>query len=167
MEFEVKPYWYKLIKKLKEKDKIKTGLTIPYIFGAYKILGEPIKNVDELLGIILNSETNIKPALQRCWQIEHIVLMLDEKKEFNRPHTKDIAFPNNSGKKYLFVSMNASHLGKTPAEVSKNLTIEYEKHIFSAKCSWGKNKNDPNGKSGWVEIPDDEIEIIKSLKSKI
>lgn len=163
MKADTKPYWYKLIKALKEKNKIKTGPTIPYIFGAYKILGVPIKDTDEFLKIILSSETDIKPVLQRCWQIEHIVLMLDEKKEFNRPNEKDICFANNSGKKYLFISMNASRLGKTPAEVSKNLTSEYGKHLNSPKCSWAKDKNNPNSKHDWREIPEDEIEIIKSL----
>ena len=38
------PYWYKLIKKLKREDKVKTGPTLSYVLGAYKLLDEPISD---------------------------------------------------------------------------------------------------------------------------
>ena len=57
------PYWYKLIKVLKENRTITTGLTIPYIFGAYEILGQPFSNVEELIEHILQNFLLYKNAL--------------------------------------------------------------------------------------------------------
>ena len=72
----IEPYWSILTKKLKENGTITTGLTIPYFFGAYRILGYKVDTIRDLLMHILNSRATDFPVIEKCDKIQHDIIKL-------------------------------------------------------------------------------------------
>ncbi|MBE0391306.1 hypothetical protein [Flavobacterium sp. PL002] len=149
------PYWYKLIKVLKENKTISTGLTIPYIFGAYEILGQPFSDIEELINHILENPIDKYPLIQKCHVIEQDVLMV-ERKEYCNKYSKAIKFENNDRNNILFISPNTD-LGKTLDKLNSNLTSLYLNPIKREHYSWDNKAKE------WKKFSDKEIEIIKKL----
>ncbi|WP_433811519.1 hypothetical protein [Flavobacterium johnsoniae] len=152
------PYWYKLIKVLKENRTITTGLTIPYIFGAYEILGKPFSNIDELINHILDNPLDKYPLIQKCHVIQQDVLMV-ERKEYCNKYLKAIKFENNERNNTLFISPNTD-LGKTIEKLQSSLTSLYLNPIKRKHYSWD------NKEKIWKKFSDKEIEIINKLTTK-
>ena len=149
------PYWYKLIKVLKENRTITTGLTIPYIFGAYEILGQSFSNVEELIEHILENPIDKYPLIQKCHVIQQDVLMV-EKKEYCNKYAKAIKFENAKRDNALFISPNTD-LGKTLEKLYSNLTRLYSNPIERKHYSWD------NKEKTWKKFSDKEIEVIRQL----
>lgn len=151
------PYWYKLIKLLKSKGIIKTGLTIPYLFGAYKALGEPFQDVNHLLTTILNSSIDKYPIIQKCSEIHHHVVMVEEKASCNKNYAHFVKFDNAAKNNLLYISDNTD-LGKSIDKVCWNLSSIYEKPIRDEEYSWS------NKEKRWKEFDESELELIRSIK---
>ena len=94
-------YWYSLIKLSKSRGLITTGLTIPYIFGAYKILGLPFNDIAQLVFAILESKADKFPVIQKCPVIGQHVVMLEEKVNCNKYYKKEGNNITCTGVKYL------------------------------------------------------------------
>ncbi len=152
-----KPYWYRLIKLLKSQKVITTGLTIPYIFGAYKILGQPFKDINHLVNTILDSKTDKYPVIQKCPDIGQHVIMIEDKEICNKQFRKYVRFENSSNDNILFISDNTD-LGKSLEKVFWNLTAEYENPIKRTEHSWNNKEN------RWKKFEQNEIDLINSIK---
>lgn len=153
------PYWYKLIKAFKAAEKpykISTGLTIPFLMGAYSLLEKPFENVEELVLSIYNSEIEKFPVIQKCPVIQKHVLMVEEKEICNKTYIKDVRFENSNGSNILFISYNSILLGKDLPKVIRNLNTEYSDAIKMGRFSW-------NNTNGWSPFDEREKEIIKSV----
>lgn len=137
------PNWYKLIKLLKGNGTITTGLTIPYIFGAYEILGNPFSSIEELINHVLLNPIDKYPLIQKCHVIQHDVLMM-ERKEYCNKYEKAVKFENANGDNALFISPNTA-LGKSLDNLYLNLEALYSNPIKRKHYSWD-NKEKP-GKS--------------------
>lgn len=157
MERKQKPYWYTLIKLLKANRKITTGLTIPYVFGAYEILEQPLENINHLVKVLLESVTDKFPVIQKCPEIGQHVIMLEDKEICNKYYKKDIRFENFNKKNLLFISAN-TELGKSIERLCWNLTAGYETQINSKDFSWN------NKKKCWQKFEKGDIEMILSIK---
>lgn len=157
MTQKANPYWYKLIKLLKQKGIINTGLTIPYIFGAYRILNTPFADISEMIDEIINTPIDKFPVIQKCIVINQHVLMVEQKEICNKYYTKDIKLNNTANNNHLFVSTNTD-LGKTLERLSFNLTALYNEHIKSGNFSWD------NTEKKWKQFREDEIALIKSIQ---
>ena len=152
-----KPYWYTLIKLLKANRTITTGLTIPYIFGAYEVLGQSVENINHLINIILESTTDKFPVIQKCPVIGQHVIMLEDKEMCNKYYKKDVRFESSNKKNILFISTNTD-LGKTIDRVCWNLNVGYDSQIRNKDFSWN------NKAKNWQKFDKEEIEMIKSIK---
>ncbi len=151
-----KPYWYKLIKGLIAKGDITDGLTIPYLFGAYAVIEQPFKSIDQLINHILNSPTDIYPVIQKCDRIEHQVIILEDKKVCNKTYKTDVKFESAKKDNILYISSNTS-LGKTIEQVCQSLKVEYDNPIQREEFSWSKTKKK------WRKFEPEEIQFIKSI----
>lgn len=149
------PYWYKLINHLKANGAITTGLTIPFIFGAYEALGCRFTTITQLIEHIYNSKTDKYPVIQKCPVIGQHVVMTEKKEICNKSYKKDIRFENPNGN-ILFISTNTD-LGKTLQKVCSNLTSNYVYPIERFEYSWNNMENN------WKTFELDEIEMIKSI----
>lgn len=150
------PFWYKLIKTLKANGTISTGLTIPYIYGAYEAIGEPFSNITELVDHVLLNPIDKYPLIQKCHVIQQDVLMV-EKREYCNKYVKAIKFENSNRDNSLFISPNTD-LGKTLDKVYSNLTALYSNPIERKHYSWN------NREKTWQKFSEDEIKIIESIK---
>lgn len=157
MKPRTNPYWYKLIKLLKQKEIITTGLTIPYIYGAYKVLNCPFANISDLINEVLNLPIDKYPVIQKCNLIHQHVTMVEEKEICNKQYIKDVKLVNTSNNNYLFISTNTD-LGKTVEKLSFNLTALYGTHIRNENFSWN------NLKKEWQKFSESEIGLIKSIE---
>ncbi len=152
------PYWYKLTKLLKQKGKINTGLTIPYIFGAYKLLEQPFENISDLIDELRKSSIDKYPVIQMCGTIHHHVIAAEDKSIYHKNYIKDVKLKNENNKIDLIISSNTD-IGKTDEMVYKKLTHLYKKYIDAGKFSW------VNKKQEWEPFQKEEIEIILSIKN--
>ncbi|MES2772925.1 MAG: hypothetical protein V4722_01985 [Bacteroidota bacterium] len=154
------PDWYKLIKAFKAAEppyKISTGLTIPFLIGAYELLGSPFRSVEDLILTILNSEIDKFPVIQKCHYIQKHVLMVEGKEICNKTYRKEVKFESPTGRNILFISSNSILLGKELPKVIWNLSTEYSDPIRKCEYSWSNAK-------GWKSFDEKEKEIIKSIK---
>lgn len=154
------PYWYKLIKLFKtaeEPYKISTGLTIPFIFGAYDTLEYPFPDIDTLIRTIVDSEIDKYPIVQRCHVIGKHVIMVEEKSRCNKEFKDFPRIESKNGKGILLISKN-TNIGKTLEKVSDSLRFEYQDPINRKEYSWS------NGKNKWRKFESREEELIKSVK---
>ena len=150
------PYWYKLIKLLKTKGEITTGLTIPYLFGAYKELGQPVTNIKELIKHIYYSEIDKYPLIQRCDVIEHHVVTIEEKAFCSKSYKNDIKFKNPTNNNILFIV--DTDLGTTLDKVCSSLSLGYANQIKSQEYSWSKKEK------RWKKFEPSEIKMILSIE---
>lgn len=157
MTHKANPYWYKLLKLLKQKGIINTGLTIPYIFGAYKIFNTPFANIPELLEEVINTPIDKFPVIQKCVVINQHVLMVEQKEICNKFYTKDIKLESKEKNNHLFISTNTD-LGKTIERLSFNLTALYSVHIKNGNFSWN------NSEKRWKPFSETEIGLLKSIQ---
>lgn len=152
------PIWYKLIKLLKSNGTIGTGLTFPYIYGAYELLDQPFGSIKEILEHLLNTPFDKFPVIQKCHVIQQHVIMVEKKEICNKGYYKDVRFENDKGDHKLFVSTNTD-LGKTLDKVCSNLIAQYQNPIDRKHYSWDNNKK------FWTVFSNEEIAVITSLKS--
>ena len=152
-----RPFWYKLIKRLKTEGVINTGVTIPYMFGAYKTIGRPFTDIGQMILAIRDSNTDKYPVIQKCTVIGHHVIMLEEKVNCNNEYRKDIRFENSNKDGYLFISSN-TNLGNTIEKFSRSLTVAYENPIRRGEYSWNNREEE------WKEFETSEITLIKSIQ---
>lgn len=153
------PHWYNLIKLFKAAEPpyiITTGLTIPFLFGAYKILGEPFKNINQLVKVIIDSEVGELPIIHRCPEIDRHVILTQKKEYCNRYYAKYARIESESANNRLLISDTAVHLGKTFDKLCNGIHGEYQKTIDSEEYSYSK-------KTGWRKFEEGETEIIKNL----
>ncbi|AYQ32042.1 hypothetical protein [Runella sp. SP2] len=151
------PIWYKLTKLLKGKRMINTGLTIPYIFGAYKLLGHPFDNIPELLDELRKHPIDKYPIIQKCGTINQHVIAVEEKKIYHKDYLKDVKLRNSNNEIDLIVSSNTD-LGKTEETVYKKLTQLYNEPIGVEKFSWN------NKEQKWMPFEKEEEDLILSIK---
>lgn len=152
------PYWYKLTKLLKQKGKINTGLTIPYIFGAYKLLGQPFENISALLDELRKNPIDKYPVIQKCGTIHQHVIAVEDKKIYHKDYIKDIKLRNANNEINLVISSNTD-IGKTDEAIYKSLTQLYKEYIDVGKFSWN------NGEQKWKPFEKEEEELILSVKN--
>lgn len=153
------PYWYALLKLFKTVEspyKISTGLTIPFIFGAYNMIEQSFLTIKDLAITIRDSEVNGYPIIQRCHVIGKHVVTVEGKEYYNKNQNKYVNFKANASNNRLFISSN-SQLGKTIEKVCFNLTAEYWGSIQKEEYSWD------NANKQWRKFTDREIELIKSI----
>lgn len=151
------PDWYKLTKLLKRQGEITTGLTIPYIWGAYKLLGKPLENIYELLDEICQNSIDKYPIIQKCETIHQHVIAVEEKNTHHKPYLKDTILRNEKNEIELIISSN-TNLGKTKNEIYKNLTLLYAKHVDSGTFSWHFREQE------WKPFEKEEMERILSIQ---
>jgi hypothetical protein len=151
------PAWYKLTKLLIQKGKIETGLTIPYIFGAYKLLGKPFENISGLIDELRKNKIDKYPVIQKCGTIHQHVVAVEDKKIYHKDYIKDLKLRNEINEIDLIVSSNTD-LGKTDEMVYKNLTNLYKQYVDAETFSWN------NKKQKWQPFEKDEIDLINSIK---
>lgn len=152
------PDWYKLTKLLKQKGKINTGLTIPYIFGAYKLLEQPFENISGLLDELRKNPIDKYPVIQKCGTIHQHVIAVEDKANYHKDYIRDVKLKNANNEINLVVSSN-TNLGRTDAEIYKSLTQLYKKYIDEGKFSWN------NKEQKWKPFEEDEIGLILSIKN--
>lgn len=150
------PYWYKLLKTLKANGTIGTGLTIPYIFGAYEVLGSPFSSIRELIEHILESPIDKSPLIQKCNVIHHDVIMALETEVCNK-YVKAIKFENAKKNNALFVSPN-TNLGTTLEKIYSSLSALYLNPIERKNYSWDETEK------RWKKFDKKEIEAIQRIK---
>ena len=151
------PDWYKLTKLLKEKKKINTGLTIPYICGAYKLLGKPFENFPAIIDELRKHYIDKYPVVQKCAVIHQHVVAVEDKKIYHKGYLKDVKLRNADNEIDLVISSNTD-LGKTDELVYKNLAQLYSKHIEAETFSWN------NKEQKWKPFEQDEKDLILSIK---
>lgn len=151
------PIWYKLTKLLKERGQINTGLTIPYIFGAYKLLGQPLNSISNLLDELRKDPIDKYPVIQKCGTIHQHVVAVEEKKSYHKNYIKDVKLRNSNNEIDLIVSSNTS-IGRTDKDVYKNLTQLYIEPIEGENYSWN------NKEQKWKPFDQQEVNLILSLK---
>lgn len=152
------PDWYKLTKLLIQKKVIGTGLTIPYIFGAYKLLGQPFDDVTQLLDELRKYPIDKYPVIQKCDRIQQHVVAVEDKKIYHKDYIKDVKLRNANNEISLIISSNTK-IGKTDEDVYKSLTQLYKVYIDAGKFSWN------NGEQKWKPFKKDEEELILSIKN--
>lgn len=152
-----KPYWNILIKRLKADKTITTGVTIPYLYGAYRILGFQHNSIHDLLNLILDSRSQDFPVIERCDVILHDVVKLEEKNIANRNRRNEFKLSNRKTENSIFVSYNCN-LGNTDKKVIAGLITKYQTQIDNEQFSW-------NNKGGiWREFNQLEIDVIAGIK---
>lgn len=152
------PIWYKLIKLLKANGTIGTGLTFPFIYGAYELLDEPFADIKEILEHLLEVPIDKFPVIQKCHVIQQHVVMVEKKEVCNKGYYKDVKFDSLKKDNKLFISTNTD-LGRTLEKVSSNLVGQYQNPIDRKHYSWdNKNKT-------WRVFNAEEIQMIISLKN--
>jgi hypothetical protein len=152
-----KPHWNILTKRLIAEEIIYTGLTIPYLFGAYQILGYDIEDIKGLLTCILNTPHGKEfPVIERCDVIQYDVLKLEGRSKANNNKSYKVAIPNARYSNKLFISYNTS-LGQNLDEVSSSLSKNYQNEIDNRAFSWD------NKARAWRPFQPSEIEIIESI----
>lgn len=152
-----KPYWSILTNLLIKREEITTGLTIPYLFGAYKILGYQLKDIKELLTTILNSTAKEYPVIQKCDKIKFDVIKLTAKEVANRYEKSYLRIPSDKTKNILFRSYN-TQLGNDLDKISVSLSALYQNPINEEKFSWSQ------GEKIWKSFEPSEIKLIQSIK---
>lgn len=157
------PYWYKLIKLFKsdsvEKDyRMVTGPTIPFLFGAYKLLGEPFDDIYSLLDAINEAtEINVFPIIQRCPGIgQHVIAVVDKAKFRKDKDFKSYINIASCEREGALKVSNNTQIGKTISTISQSMILEYQEWISKEKYSRS------NGE--WRKFDEKEIELIKSIK---
>lgn len=153
----INPFWYKLLKLLRTNGTITTGLTVPYIFGAYQILGEPFLNIREMIDDILESNLDKFPLIQKCPDIHQHVIMVEKKEICNKYFSKFLRFENQKKDSKLFISNNTD-IGKTYDKVLSNLEMLYSTPIQEKCNSWNKTTEK------WEKFSEKEIELIRGIK---
>jgi len=153
----IKPYWSILTKRLKKDGTIKTGLTIPYLFGAYRILGFELNNIRDLLNYILDSQATDFPVIEKCDIIQHDVIKLEARNVANRDRKKEFQESNKQTGNKLFASYN-TNLGNSFEKVCAELSARYLDRIKEEKFSWSQKD------TIWKKFEPGEIEIIQSVK---
>jgi hypothetical protein len=156
MDSRKNPYWYKLIKLLKAQKVITTGLTMPYVFGSYELLGQSFLDLNELIKHVLECDIDKYPVIQKCVEIKHDVLMVEEKQVCNK-WIKEIRFESSSRKNKLFIS-TTTNLGSTIESICSKLNNLYGTQIKNKTYSWD------NKEKQWVKFTKDEEERILSIK---
>lgn len=153
------PYWYKLIKLFKSAEgpyKISTGLTIPFLIGAYKVIDKPFDNINTLVKSIIESPIDKYPIIQRCPDIGKHVIMVEDKAKCNKEYMDFPSLDNDDKKSKLLVSTN-TNIGKDFEKVCHSLKLEYQETIDKKEYSWS------NGHQRWRAFDEKEIELIKSI----
>lgn len=156
MKSKNNPYWYKLIKLLKGKGIIETGLTIPYVMGAYEVLDQPLQNIDELIKKLVEEEIDKYPVIQKCIKIKQDVIMVEEKHICNK-WDRDVKFESKSRKNKLFIS-TTTNLGTTIDTVASKLIGLYGNQIKDKTYSWD------NEHKQWIKFSEEEVNLILSIK---
>lgn len=154
------PYWYKLIKLFKNVEppyKITTGLTIPFLYGAYITLENPFPDIDELIKSVVDSEIDKYPIIQRCNVIGKHVIMVEDKSKCNREYKDFPRIESTNGKGLLLVSTNTD-IGRTFEKVTHSLKLEYQAPVNRQEYSWSKRLEE------WRQFDNKEKELIKSVK---
>lgn len=161
MKDNVYPFWYKLISFLKSQNKIRLGLTIPYIIGAKTILGESNvitkKSIEILLNEIINSSTENIPFFQECRDIRQYVIGVIDKNHTDTVIKYESFLSNANGDKKLYVLGDASDFGSSVGEISQKLNELYLSALMEKRFSWDRNEKE------WRPFSEDEKEIIKAL----
>ncbi|QKZ12145.1 hypothetical protein [Spirosoma sp. KUDC1026] len=153
-------FWYKLIRNYKQKRLIDFGLTIPYILGANSLIDDSFQldkdSIETLLANIINSELDQVAVIQLCPNIYQYVVGLDRKDFCMRYLSKETSFSKSDGEKTLYITQNASGLGKTIEIVTERLVTEYNHCLEEQNFSWD------NFKQLWRPFSDNEKKLIIS-----
>ena len=164
MKETAEPFWYRLIVGhiSSPNTRIENGLTIPYIIGAKRIIeGSNVdeNSVDSLLNEIVNSSTDEVAFIQKCPGIGKIVVALRQREFADKKFKTETSFINSSGQKSLYISKDASFLGKSLSEITDNLKKDYQDAINNEEFSWFGGK--------WNKFIKDDIKLIEdSIKVK-
>ena len=150
------PFWYKLIKRLKKDNEITTGITIPYLFGAYKIIGNPFSHISDLIDEITLLPIDEYPVIQNCYQIKHHVIMTEPKQFYNKKYSKGVKIKNHHTNNLLIISDN-TNLGKDLKSIITSLRLKYQIQIEKETYSWNKKLKI------WQIFSEDEILRIQEV----
>jgi len=154
------PLWYSLIIELK-KERLTIGPTIPYLIGAYKTVNKPFaisrEGMEAFLETVINSQVDKVPILQKCPELREYVIGLEKKEIAERYYTKEIYLKSQSGGNGLYLTQNASSLGKTPNEIAINLNGLYQTYIMTQKFSFDQLER------SWVNFNPSQQDFIKQV----
>ncbi|KZS39210.1 hypothetical protein AWE51_11690 [Aquimarina aggregata] len=152
------PIWYEQIAFQKKNKYITNGLTIPYLIGIYKLLNHTLENpIKSLLNKIIESDFDKCAVLQKCPQIGHYVVGIDNREFCERFMKKDIQFRNSKGNTSLFITLNANNLGDNVEKIIKEFENLYSELIQNDQHSWN------NKLKKWEEFGQSEIERINKV----
>ena len=150
------PYWLALINYW-VSSKSKTGLTIPFIIGAYNIFlskgNEDQENIKRLLYSIINSNIDNSISIFYCDTIGDYVLSTNK--------VPGIEIKNDSNNRTNFtISFSAQAIGKNIEELVVNFEKMYNKILIENKYSKINLK--------WDYFNEDDLTLIReALKEKI
>lgn len=143
-------YWCELIKCLKIRGKISTGLTIPYLIGAKCLLeGKNVGNdgsIELLVEQIRWSQTDKIAFFQECRDIRQYVIGLVER---DHPYVKiGHTFDN------LVVTADAQIFGNSLKEIKAKMNVFWLEPIKKGRFSWNREEKD------WEEFNSEEKKQI-------
>lgn len=151
------PIWYKLTKLFKKQGIINTGLTLPYLYGSYELLGKPLESIFDLLNEIRQHNIDKYPVIQMCGTIHQHVVATEDKNIYNKKYIKDVKLLNKKNEIDLIISSN-TNLGKSNEEIYKSLILRYQKIITAGTYSWYYKEQE------WKIFSPEERRIILSIK---
>ena len=146
-------FWYKL---LKEKSKIGTGLTIPFLIGSQKILKfKNIITIKELLSQMIDSENEI--IIKYCFQAQEYICTIN--KNLAIGYYKSVTKHNN----LTIIADNSFLVGVNEYEyIIETFELFYSKNIKEEKYSRIVN----NEIEKWNSFEEKEIIFINSSIKK-
>lgn len=146
-------FWYKL---LKEKSKIGTGLTIPFLIGSQKILKfKNIITIKELLSQMIDSENEI--FIKYCFHAQEYICTIN--KNLAIGYYKNVTKHNN----LTIIADNSFLVGVNEYEyIIETFELFYSKNIKEEKYSRIVN----NEIEKWNSFEEKEIIFINSSIKK-
>lgn len=157
------PIWFQQINYQKRKKMILYGLTIPYIIGTYKLLGESAteKNLlKHLFEDILNSNLPQCAVIQKCPHIKQYVIGIESKEFCAKFFKNEISFKNKDNVDVLYITQNAKELGNNFDIIINKLRTLYKDKLASNLHTWD------NDDKKWRVFNKNEIDLILSAIEK-
>ena len=152
-----KPHWCLLISLMQKRGIIKTGLTIPYLYGAYKRLGYDINRIEDLLIAMCSASSKEVPVIGKCDVIHFDVVKPVEKALMHKSYSKDTKIAVDGQEKKLIISVT-TRLGGDLKRVCTSLEALYQQRIDDEEYSYNLKEN------RWKKFSEGDYEMIDSVK---
>lgn len=154
--------WYKLINGLLNSKVISSGITIPYLIGAYKLKEDTQLDNETIFRNIfqdmINTEFEKIPKIMRCNDIGQLVIALEDKNFVAKYLKNEIQITNSIGEAKIVVTSNCNLTAKTLDELIAELIRQFEPIINQNLFSWNSNQ--------WQGFSQIEANRIKEIFSE-